>query len=615
TANDVDGDPVQVTVPATANGDFDVADGEVVTVASGGSVSLTYTPSPDYAHELTEPATETFTFTAVDSRGATSTATATVTVDPVNEAPTVSTVVVKNADGTSTITVTANDVDGDPVQVTVPATANGDFDVADGEVVTVASGGSVSLTYTPSPDYAHELTEPATETFTFTAVDSRGATSTATARVTVDPVNRAPELTTTVTTRPDGTSVLTIGATDADGDRVSLNLPDVAGGTWRVNGAVVTGPIDIASGSSVTVSYTPGLAARLAVSAVGADPAPRFETFDIAATDGRLATNVVGLRVAIPRLDNTVVATIPINTGLNVQPVNIVLTADGTRAYVADFGGDTVSEVDTVAGEVIKTVRIDGPQGLLLDADTGYLYVASAARSVTVYDFSGSDVDVVETIELSFSAGLMTLNPVRNELYVAGAAETNDRIVVVDLNTNAEVASIQTGAFPRGVTFTEDGRFAYVVNARGNSVTEIDTATRTSSTFPASGLNAPYRVLLSPDESRLYVTEFGADRVAVLDRATGERISSISVGNGPWGMAMTPDESRLYVANYESNSVSVIDTVTSQVIDVVDVGNAPLGVTVSPDGRHVYVADTIGDTISVISIAPPRANANRSADV
>ena len=77
----------------------------------------------------------------------------------------------------------------------------------------------------------------------------------------------------------------------------------------------------------------------------------------------------------------------------------------------------------------------------------------------------------------------------------------------------------------------------------------------------------PIEAAVTPDGSRLYVTNNGSGSVSVFDTQTNAAVGEpIPVGSWPRGLAVTPDGSRVYVANYGAGSVSVIDTSTNATV-------------------------------------------------
>jgi YVTN family beta-propeller protein len=93
----------------------------------------------------------------------------------------------------------------------------------------------------------------------------------------------------------------------------------------------------------------------------------------------------------------------------------------------------------------------------------------------------------------------------------------------------------------------------------------------------------PDSVAVTPDGSRVYVTNQGDSTVQVIDTATNFLIRNqigvgalrIGVGSGPRGVAVTPDGSKVYVANQTDGTVSVIDTATNAVVATLPVGREP----------------------------------------
>jgi YVTN family beta-propeller protein len=162
-----------------------------------------------------------------------------------------------------------------------------------------------------------------------------------------------------------------------------------------------------------------------------------------------------------------------------------------------------------------------------------------------------------------------------------------------------------------GVAVTPDGARVYVTNFFASIVSVIDTATNTiSATIPVGIF--PNGVVVTPDGTKVYVANDFGNTVPVIDTATNTVIATIPVGNAPLGVAVTPDGTKVYVANRPNtvsvvdtatSTVSVVDTATNTVSATIPVGNGPVGIAVKPDGSEVYLADVVVNTVSVIDPA------------
>jgi YVTN family beta-propeller protein len=175
-----------------------------------------------------------------------------------------------------------------------------------------------------------------------------------------------------------------------------------------------------------------------------------------------------------------------------------------------------------------------------------------------------------------------------------------------------------------GVASAQTGQYAYLTNNfLGNTISVVDTG-KSSLTFGTvvatiSTVGTPFGIAISPDNTRLYVTDFQSDSVSntievyTLSFSSGAPPVSATLlttitlptGASPNLIAITPDGSRAYVADYGTNQVSVIDTVPTDAkynTDIADigVGSSPIGVAITPDGKHAYVTNSNDNTISVI---------------
>jgi len=148
------------------------------------------------------------------------------------------------------------------------------------------------------------------------------------------------------------------------------------------------------------------------------------------------------------------------------------------------------------------------------------------------------------------------------------------------------VASIPVGGEPSDVTVSPDGSRVYVTNLLSDSMSVIDTVSRTVvDTVLVPGAST---VALMPDGRKAYVgTSFG---LVALDLTTKvQRPISLAKGQGE-SVAVTPDGSRAYVATGDGRSIAVVDTARDEVIANVQLGRTAQDVAVSPDGTIVYAA-------------------------
>jgi YVTN family beta-propeller protein len=68
----------------------------------------------------------------------------------------------------------------------------------------------------------------------------------------------------------------------------------------------------------------------------------------------------------------------------------------------------------------------------------------------------------------------------------------------------------------------------------------------------------PSRAVVSADNSRLYVSNFGSNSVAVYDIDMGKLIATLPVGSRPDGLALSQSQNYLLVLDSQSGDVTVI---------------------------------------------------------
>ncbi|MDT5338298.1 MAG: large repetitive protein, partial [Mycobacterium sp.] len=588
-ALDPDGDTVRYSGTATT------AKGSVTVTTSG---AFTYTPTAAAQHAASAggaAATDTFTVTATDQYGAALPVTVTVTVNPKNRVPINGVATVGQPDsgsGVVTGTVSATDPDGDTLKY------SGSTTTGKGTVIVNENG---SFTYTPTAEAQHAASQGGTaakDAFAITADDGHGGALAIQVSVNVNPKNAAPVAATAPSVgNPNSAGVVTgkINVTDADGDSLSYQ--------------VVTGPtrgtltIDSATGTyTYTAKPEERLNASLTTNAVETD------SFTIGVTDGRSAPIVV-------TVGDVLVAELPANSvtgtpGVGDGPRAVVLSADGTRAYVANTDDDTVTVINTTNNTTVRTIQVgDRPTALALNTAGSTLYVANAGGN-SVTSINTATGAVITTVGIGHEPTGITVSPDGQFLYTANADNT------ITIVTVASGTSVSVGIDPSQIVINQAGTRVYALNSTDGDVSIIDSSNGTVLDTIHVG-DDTFGMAISPDDTHLYLTKGGTENRVAIVQLSDKSFTYADVGFDPRGIAVTPDGKRLYVANFGSDSVSIVDLTDNNAVTFVNVGDGPWGVSIDATGTRATVTNSLSDTVTVILIAgnePPVLHPTQSTN-
>jgi YVTN family beta-propeller protein len=128
------------------------------------------------------------------------------------------------------------------------------------------------------------------------------------------------------------------------------------------------------------------------------------------------------------------------------------------------------------------------------------------------------------------------------EFFVAD--QGRDGVAVVDGARMRQTAFIPTGKGAHGFALSHDGRWLYVTNRLGGSISRIDVQSRAvTDTWNVGG--SPDMVQVSPDGRSLNASNRFDGTVTVLDAETGKVLRTITVGAGPHGLCRFPQPARL----------------------------------------------------------------------
>jgi len=144
----------------------------------------------------------------------------------------------------------------------------------------------------------------------------------------------------------------------------------------------------------------------------------------------------------------------------------------------------------------------------------------------------------------------------------------------------------------------------------------------------------PYAVMVDRAATRAWCSLWNGSAVAELDLRTGKVVRSIDLlppkvetdaSSHPTALLLSPDESRLYVALANRDKVAVVTASTGKVERFLDTrlrgqtygGNFPIALAQSTDSKMLYVAESSSDAIGVFDLRESRgthaqANSDRA---
>ncbi len=276
--------------------------------------------------------------------------------------------------------------------------------------------------------------------------------------------------------------------------------------------------------------------------------------------------------------------------------------------------------VNAESGEVVRKVKVGKrPNQLTLTRDFRFAYVPLRDEaSVAVVEFE----EKVEVLNVKLTTGArrsvprseyeakvvkkLAVGPEPHNAYTGAktgrvyvTSVKGHRVHVFDAEKHEQLFEIELPGEPRPMALKRDESRAFVALSDFHGFVEVDLNERAvvrRVELPAlpAGTPEPYLktyvhgLVLSPDESELWVTSYAGGAVYVYSVPELELKGKASVGKSPHWLAWQPPlESqmqgwRLWVSEMDSNTVSVIDPDKREVVATIPTGPAPRRIVILP---------------------------------
>jgi YVTN family beta-propeller protein len=260
-------------------------------------------------------------------------------------------------------------------------------------------------------------------------------------------------------------------------------------------------------------------------------------------------------------------------------PLNMQLSTSGKLLAVTNNGQSTQSlQLIDPRTEKLLDERVLGKSwyGLAFSRDEKHLY-ASGGNDNWILDFHLSDnkLNTADTIKLG------TPWP-KNKICPTG-------IAVNKSNT-------------RLYTVTKEDSTLYIIDPQAKQILN-------KVRLPAIA----YSCVLSPDETKLYVSLWGGRAVTVVNTISQAIENKIATGDHPNELLLNKKGNYLFVANANDNTVSIINTISNKVIETVATtlyptrltGSTTNGLALSANEKTLYIANADNNCLAVFDISKP----------
>lgn len=227
-----------------------------------------------------------------------------------------------------------------------------------------------------------------------------------------------------------------------------------------------------------------------------------------------------------------------------------------------------------------------------------------------VYRIDSATLEIDQVIEVGAVPKFLAVSPDDRWIVVSNWCSFDASII--DTASGQEVARVDIGRHPRGVAISSDSSTAYVTQMGGTDIAKIPLdeitpprnlglghdgsvlSTGWGTDFDVEWLTdigrGPRTVILSPDDSTLFVTLNSEGTVVKVDAESGEVLETVRTGDAPRSMALSQDGEALYVVNYNSDTLSKIVTDTFEEVQELQVADKPIGITIDDATSDVWVS-------------------------
>src|SRR5208337_802660 len=215
----------------------------------------------------------------------------------------------------------------------------------------------------------------------------------------------------------------------------------------------------------------------------------------------------------------------------------------------------------------------------------------AAIPSGTLYQIDTGSNTVTSTIPTSTDPWFLCANPSGSYVYIADDSMNNRIAILQPISNNINYIALPQQ--PGSLVTNSNGTMLYVALETEVAFIPLNSNGQISY-VPIPGANTTQAITITPDGSKLYVTDIVTNKVYVISTISMSVIATINVGTYPFSIAASPLGDKVFVTSNDNvnrnSTVSVISTATNTIISNITTPWYADWVTVDKSGNSFYLS-------------------------
>lgn len=298
--------------------------------------------------------------------------------------------------------------------------------------------------------------------------------------------------------------------------------------------------------------------------------------------------------------------------------VPVVLPQAGVHyVFLTDPSLDALVRIDAVT-LAVTLIDVGGHPDVVavFPGTDSVASLSGGADTLAVVDASPGQEPEVRTVKVTDGTNRITLGPTGGSAVVwfdAARAQGSklgplQSVTLVRLGDKPTSVEVSVGFEPRGVTYTADGKTAFVVTRTGITPIPVASASESSVLPEIAITDDPHgpaierEVLVTGDGERAVVRELGVGRLLVVDLQT-EELTAVELPGQPTDLDLLHDGSAALAVLKDTGQVALLDLIDPEGADaltLVDIPGDPPGVAWITDDDALALLYTTTATVETL---------------